>query len=172
MGGQQKSLSPQPHESGTSSTTKDVDIKETSEHTDNSEEKKEQSTIKIATATVNADSANVRGLENSDSEKRVVKHLESAIKEKLSQSGFDTGGRQIEVKVITATGLPFGKKSKMFGAKSLNGANGVSTLLGDALGFAAGDNEKDDDNIDSMDDLGSEEEEKQLQNMMYNLMIG
>lgn len=135
-------------------------------------DKNESPPIKVATATVNADTANVRGLENTDSERRVVKHLESAIKEKLSQSGFDTGGRQIEVKVITATGLPFGKKSKMFGAKSLNGANGVSTLLGDALGFAAGDNEKDDDNIDSMDDLGSEEEEKQLQNMMYNLMIG
>ena len=42
----------------------------------------------------------------------------------LSQSGFDTGGRQIEVKVITATGLPFGKKSKIFGSKSLNGAGG------------------------------------------------
>ena len=42
----------------------------------------------------------------------------------LSQSGFDTGGRQIEVKVIPATGLPFGKKSKMFGSKSLNGAGG------------------------------------------------
>ena len=135
-------------------------------------DKNESPPIKVATATVNADSANVRGLENTDSERRVVKHLESAIKEKLSQSGFDTGGRQIEVKVITATGLPFGKKSKMFGAKSLNGANGVSSLLGDALGFAAGDNEKDDDNIDGMDDLGSEEEEKQLQNMMYNLMIG
>ena len=51
-----------------------------------SEEKKEQSTIKIATATVNADSANVRGLENTDSEKRVVKHLESAIKEKVRRN--------------------------------------------------------------------------------------
>merc|ERR1711963_627474 len=172
MGGQQKSLSPQPHESGTSSTTKDVDIKETSEHTENSEEKKEQSTIKIATATVNADSANVRGLENSDSEKRVVKHLESAIKEKLSQSGFDTGGRQIEVKVITATGLPFGKKSKILGSKSLNGAGGVSSLLGEALGLAAGDNANDDDEMNDLEGLGSQEEEKQLQNMMYNLMIG
>lgn len=181
--GQQNSLSPQPHESGTSSTTtdedkaktnieKDVDIKETSEHTYNSEEKKEQSTIKIATATVNAESANVRGLENTDSEKRVVKHLESAIKEKLSQSGFDTGGRQIEVKVITATGLPFGKKSKIFGSKSLNGAGGVSSLLGEALGLAAGDNTKDDDEMSDLEGLGSQEEEKQLQNMMYNLMIG
>ena len=147
-------------------------VKHITEGNTKSIETNESPSIKVATATVNADSANVRGLENTDSERRVVKHLESAIKEKLSQSGFDTGGRQIEVKVITATGLPFGKKSKMFGAKSLNGANGVSSLLGDALGMAAGDNVKDDDNIDDMDDLGSEEEEKQLQNMMYNLMVG
>ena len=46
--------------------------------------KKTVSSVKIATATVNADSANVRGLENTESEKRVVKHLESAIKEKVS----------------------------------------------------------------------------------------
>ena len=45
--------------------------------------KKTVSSVKIATATVNADSANVRGLENTESEKRVVKHLESAIKEKV-----------------------------------------------------------------------------------------
>ena len=49
------------------------------------EGKKESTEIKIATATVNADSANVRGLENTDSEKRVVKHLESAIKEKVGR---------------------------------------------------------------------------------------
>ena len=48
-----------------------------------SEGKKQSTAIKIATATVNADSANIRGLENTDSEKRVVKHLESAIKEKV-----------------------------------------------------------------------------------------
>ena len=45
--------------------------------------KRTVSSVKIATATVNADSANVRGLENTESEKRVVKHLESAIKEKV-----------------------------------------------------------------------------------------
>ena len=44
-------------------------------------------------------------------------------------------------------------------------------MLGEALGLAAGDNEKDDDGLDDMGDLGSEEEEKQLQNMMYNLMV-
>ena len=44
---------------------------------------KEPSSIRVATATVNAETANVRGLENTESEKRVVKHLESAIKEKV-----------------------------------------------------------------------------------------
>ena len=44
---------------------------------------KEPSSIGVATATVNAETANVRGLENTESEKRVVKHLESAIKEKV-----------------------------------------------------------------------------------------
>ena len=47
----------------------------------------------------------------------------------------------------------------------------VSSLLGEALGLAAGDNAKDDDEMNDLEGLGSQEEEKQLQNMMYNLMV-
>ena len=47
----------------------------------------------------------------------------------------------------------------------------VSSLLGEALGLAAGDNTKDDDEMSDLEGLGSQEEEKQLQNMMYNLMV-
>ena len=39
----------------------------------------------------------------------------------LSKSGFDTGGRQIEVKVISATGLPFSGRSKLMGGKAGGG---------------------------------------------------
>merc|ERR1711860_229685 len=44
-------------------------------------------------------------LKDTASEKRVIKHIERAIKEKLSKAGLETGGRQIEVKFITA-GFP------------------------------------------------------------------
>ena len=44
-------------------------------------------------------------MKDSPSEKRVIKHLERSIKEKLSKAGLDTGGRQIEVKFIT-TSIP------------------------------------------------------------------
>ena len=44
--------------------------------------------------------------DGTESESRVIKHLESAIKDKLEKSGLDTGGRQIEVKVITTAGIP------------------------------------------------------------------
>ena len=47
----------------------------------------------------------------------------------------------------------------------------VSSMLGEALGLAAGDNAKDDDEMNDLEGLGSQEEEKQLQNMMYNLMV-
>ena len=41
----------------------------------------------------------------------------------LSKSGFDTGGRQIEVKVISATGLPFSGRSKLMGGKAGGGGS-------------------------------------------------
>jgi len=63
----------------------------------------------------------------------VIKHLESAIKDKLEKSGLDTGGRQIEVKVITSSGLP---------------------------------------TDDITDGLGEESDEaRQIQHMIYNLMV-
>ena len=43
----------------------------------------------------------VRGLQDSSADKKVVRRLESVIKEKLVKSGLDTGGRQIEVKLVT-----------------------------------------------------------------------
>ncbi len=83
----------------------------------------------------------VAGLKDSPTEQRVVKHLERAIKDKLSRSGLDTGGRQIEVKLIT-TAIP----SEMF-----NDATGESQA-------------------DSGNDM-SPEEAKQFQSMVYNLMV-
>ena len=52
-------------------------------------------------------------LKDSPSEKRVIKHLERAIKDKLFKAGLDTGGRQIEVKFIT-TSIPSEVKIKQF----------------------------------------------------------
>ena len=52
-------------------------------HTQDTNGKNVPAEMKITTATVSADSANIRGLENTESEKRVVKHLETAIKEKV-----------------------------------------------------------------------------------------
>jgi len=79
------------------------------------------------------------GLEDTASEKRVVKHLERAIKDKLTKAGLDTGGRQIEVKFISTT-LP----TDVFGGDSSN---------------------KNDEDL-------SNDEAKQFQSMIYNLMFG
>ncbi len=77
--------------------------------------------------------------ESSPSEERVIKHLESAIKEKLEHSGLDTGGRQIEVKLITATSYPGG------------GENG--------------------DLDNQLDGDVQADEARQIQHMIYNLMV-
>ena len=91
-------------------------------------------------------SLQVRGLSQSESEKRVVKHLENSIKQKIAKSGLEFGGRTIEVKVITA------------GGGGLPGTGGGSNSIGGP----------DDDLL-----LGNvkSEEEKQLQGMVYNLMV-
>ena len=47
----------------------------------------------------------------------------------------------------------------------------MSSLLGEALGLVGSDEEKEGDGLEEVDEMGSEEEEKQLQNMMYNLMV-
>jgi hypothetical protein len=44
----------------------------------------------------------VSGLKGSPSSEKVAKRLESAIKDKLVKAGFDSGGRQIEVKLVTS----------------------------------------------------------------------
>jgi len=81
-------------------------------------------------------------LKDSPSEKRVIKHLERAIKDKLFKAGLDTGGRQIEVKFIT-TSIP----SEVFGGKE-DGGEGVT------------------------DESMTSEEARQFQGMIYNLMVG
>merc|ERR1719510_2100601 len=78
-------------------------------------------------------------MEDTASEKRVIKHLERAIKDKLTKAGLDTGGRQIEVKFISTT-LP----TDVFGGDSSN---------------------KNDEDL-------SNDEAKQFQSMIYNLMFG
>jgi hypothetical protein len=80
-------------------------------------------------------------LKDSPSEKRVIKHLERAIKNKLSKAGMDTGGRQIEVKFISTT-IP----TDVFGGEDFGGE-----FKGDAS--------------------VTPEEAKQFQNMIYNLMV-
>ena len=62
-------------------------------------------------------------MKDSPSEKRVIKHLERAIKNKLFKAGLDTGGRQIEVKFIT-TSIP----SEVFGANE-NGGEGIEESM-------------------------------------------
>ena len=80
-------------------------------------------------------------MKDSPSEKRVIKHLERAIKDKLFKAGLDTGGRQIEVKFIT-TSIP----SEVFGGKE-DGGEGVT------------------------DESMTSEEARQFQGMIYNLMV-
>merc|ERR1712083_1030280 len=68
-------------------------------------------------------SGGATALKDSPSEKRVIKHLERAIKNKLFKAGLDTGGRQIEVKFIT-TSIP----SEVFGANE-NSGDGVDESM-------------------------------------------
>lgn len=77
----------------------------------------------------------------------VAQKLQNALQDKLSRAGLDTGGRRIEVKVITT---PW---------SAVGGAGGrLPALLG-------GD---ENDNAADMDP----EEAQQFQHMVYNLMIG
>ncbi len=85
--------------------------------------------------------ASTTALKDSPSEKRVIKHLERSIKDKLAKAGLDTGGRQIEVKFIT-TSIP----AEVFG-----GSTEAPGDSGEAM---------------------SQEEAKQFQGMIYNLMVG
>jgi len=97
--------------------------------------------VDIKVTKVGLESSKVRGLGGqSESEQRVVKHLENSIKQKIAKSGLEIGGRTIEVKVITAGG----------GAIPANlDANAMAELGG-----------------------GATEDERQLQGMVYNLMVG
>lgn len=108
------------------------------EEIDDEEEGLDESKVNIKVTNYSPTS----GLKDSPSEKRVIKHLERAIKERLNKAGLDTGGRQIEVKFISNT-LP----SDVFGGVS-NDASGVTG-----------------------DDTMTPEEAKQFQSMIYNLMV-
>ena len=68
---------------------------------DQDEEDELEKKVNIKVANLGSTSA----LKDTASEKRVIKHIERAIKDKLSKAGLETGGRQIEVKFITA-GFP------------------------------------------------------------------
>ena len=92
----------------------------------------------------NIAAGDVTGVRGSDSEKRVVKHLENSIKQKIAKSGLEIGGRTIEVKVITAGGAGAGG-----GLGSAAAVGGDDMLL---------------DNVHTA-------EEKQIQGMVYNLMV-
>lgn len=104
------------------------------------EEGEEQSRVNIKVT--NFSPSAVSGLKDSASEQRVVKHLENAIKDKLAKSGLDTGGRQIEVKLVTAT-IP-------------NAAHNDADTFVDL----------------QRDQYATAEEAKQFQHMIYNLMVG
>merc|ERR1711884_516713 len=91
------------------------------------------------------DLTQMTALKNSPTEKKVAQRLESVIKQKLSKAGLDTGGRQIEVKLVTTTSIGGDGNDEDKGLSAFNG-----------------DEEKD----------MSSEEQQQFQNMVYNLMIG
>jgi len=97
---------------------------------------------KVNIKVTNFGASGATALKDSPSEKRVIKHLERAIKDKLFKAGLDTGGRQIEVKFIT-TSIP----SEVFGGKE-TGGEGVA------------------------DESMTSEEARQFQGMIYNLMVG
>ena len=90
------------------------------------------------------DLTQMTALKNSPTEKKVAQRLESVIKQKLSKAGLDTGGRQIEVKLVTTTSIGGDGNDEDKGLSAFNG-----------------DEEKD----------MSSEEQQQFQNMVYNLMV-
>merc|ERR1712228_826766 len=78
---------------------------------------------KVNIKVTNFGASGATALKDSPSEKRVIKHLERAIKDKLFKAGLDTGGRQIEVKFIT-TSIP----AEVFGANE-EGGGGVDESM-------------------------------------------
>ena len=98
------------------------------------------------------DLTHMTSIKNSPTEKKVAQRLESVIKQKLSKAGLDTGGRQIEVKLVTTASIG-----------GLDGLGGDGNEGGQEKGLSAfnGGEEKD----------MSNEEQQQFQNMVYNLMV-
>ena len=94
------------------------------------------------------DLTQLSAIKNSPTERKVTQRLESVIKQKLSKAGLDTGGRQIEVKLVTTTSIG-----------SLDGLGGDRDGVEETA--LNGDGEKD----------ISGEEQQQFQNMIYNLMV-
>ena len=78
----------------------EVDSEAKDDESDEGQTKDIDEMIKVTK--IPTDKAQLRGLKESASEKRVVKHLESAIKDKFRKSGIDVGDRRIEIKVVSA----------------------------------------------------------------------
>lgn len=98
--------------------------KSTSQNTMKEEtEEEEDMDTKVNIKVTNFGASSATALKDSPSEKRVIKHLERAIKNKLFKAGLDTGGRQIEVKFIT-TSIP----SEVFGANE-KGGDGIEESM-------------------------------------------
>merc|ERR1712080_484940 len=98
--------------------------KSTSQNTMKEEtEEEEDMDTKVNIKVTNFGASSATALKDSPSEKRVIKHLERAIKNKLFKAGLDTGGRQIEVKFIT-TSIP----AEVFGGTE-NGGDGIEESM-------------------------------------------
>merc|ERR1712223_232306 len=96
-------------------TTPQSKVKEETEPKEN-----EDIDTKVNIKVTNFGASGATALKDSPSEKRVIKHLERAIKDRLFKAGLDTGGRQIEVKFIT-TSIP----AEVFGANEDGGGGSV-----------------------------------------------
>ncbi len=100
----------------------------------------------------------IAGLKDAAVADRVTKRLESVIKSKLSQAGLDTGGRHIEVKLVTSSydlgDLAGGQGGGRGGAAPGQGG-GVAT------GAVPTDN---------LENMGPRESQ-QFQDMIYNLIV-
>lgn len=116
------------------------------EEEDSSSGKGESVQVKVTDLTPNK----ITTLKNSPTEGKVTKRLESVLKEKLNKAGLDTGGRQIEVKLVTSSFVLGGDADEEGG-----GPNGLEGMFNQGQG-------QQEVNV---------EEAQQFQQMIYNLMV-
>ncbi len=98
------------------------------------------------------DLTHVTALKESSTEAKVTKNLEAVIKQKLAKAGLDTGGRQIEVKLVTTSSLG------SLGESEETESRGLAALTGGS--------------VDGEEKEVSDDEQHQFRNMIYNLMVG